>query len=126
MIHRLCYIEGPWAYFTILPLSEQWGDDWNDIPYEHNAGEPYSRSPDQIVRLVWEGPLDTPRAHHRNSPYSVKMINDGKMPWLRTNKWAHLDRHKAKNPVNIFAGVSIFEFIAQVKMAQGEIYTRMI
>lgn len=38
---RLCYVEGDWAYFTTQPLDKQWGDDWDDAPYEHNAGEPY-------------------------------------------------------------------------------------
>lgn len=37
----LCYVEGCWAFFTTKPLSDQWGDDWNDAPYEHNAGRPY-------------------------------------------------------------------------------------
>ena len=37
----LCYIEGPWAYFTTRPLADQCGDDWDDAPYEHNAGWPY-------------------------------------------------------------------------------------
>lgn len=39
--YKLCYISENIAYFTTLPLSEQWGDDWNDAPYEHNAGPPY-------------------------------------------------------------------------------------
>lgn len=49
---KLCYISGghdydkdepnEWiAFFTTKELSEQWGDDWNDSPYEHNAGWPY-------------------------------------------------------------------------------------
>lgn len=38
----LCYVDRPWAYFTTQSLSEQWGDDWNDAPYEYNAGPPYS------------------------------------------------------------------------------------
>jgi uncharacterized protein (TIGR02996 family) len=37
----LCYVDGGEAFFTTQPLSEQWGDDWNDAPYEHNAGDPY-------------------------------------------------------------------------------------
>ena len=41
VIHWLCYIDGPWAYFTTRPVAEQWGDYWDDAPYEHNAGEPY-------------------------------------------------------------------------------------
>ena len=40
----LCYVDSPWAYFTTRPLEKQWGDDWNDAPYEHNAGTPYTPS----------------------------------------------------------------------------------
>ena len=38
---RLCYIDSKCAYFTSQEIDKQWGDDWNDAPYEHNAGEPY-------------------------------------------------------------------------------------
>jgi len=31
-------------YYTTNSLDKQWGDDWNDSPYEHNAGTPYSAS----------------------------------------------------------------------------------
>ena len=37
----LCYVDKPWAYFTTQKLEDQWGDDWEDIPYQHNAEEPY-------------------------------------------------------------------------------------
>ena len=40
----LCYVRGAWAYFTTQPLEDQWGDDWDDAPYEHNAGSPYEFS----------------------------------------------------------------------------------
>ena len=35
---KLCYIENDNAYFTTNDLMKQWGDDWNDALYEHNAG----------------------------------------------------------------------------------------
>lgn len=38
------FIEGTqekYAYFTSVDLKDQWGDDWDDCPYEHNAGCPY-------------------------------------------------------------------------------------
>ena len=38
--YKLCYVEGQKAYFT-SNFEKQWGDDWNDRPYECNAGEPY-------------------------------------------------------------------------------------
>ena len=37
----LCFVDKTWAYFTTKPIESQWGDDWDDAPYEHNAGEPY-------------------------------------------------------------------------------------
>ena len=41
MTYKLCYIEKNFAYFTTQDLEKQWGDDWDDAPYEHNAGTPY-------------------------------------------------------------------------------------
>ena len=38
------YIEGKqeyYAYFTPAELEKQWGDDWDDKPYEYNAEIPY-------------------------------------------------------------------------------------
>lgn len=38
----LCYVDLPWCYFTTQSLNRQWGDDWNDGPWEHNSGPPYT------------------------------------------------------------------------------------
>ena len=37
---KLCYLENNIMYFT-SDIENQWGDDWDDRPYEHNAGTPY-------------------------------------------------------------------------------------
>ena len=37
---KLCYLENNIMYFT-SDIENQWGDDWDDRPYEHNAGKPY-------------------------------------------------------------------------------------
>lgn len=51
----LCYIEEPFAYFTTLSLEEQWGDDWNDAPTEHNSGPPYVPHESQFSEgIYWE------------------------------------------------------------------------
>lgn len=50
----LCYVDDKFAYFTTQELAKQWGDDWDDAPYEHNAGEPY-------------GPCWHNEPEHRNS-----------------------------------------------------------
>jgi hypothetical protein len=64
----LCYVDGCWAFFTTKPLSEQWGDDWNDAPYEHNAGRPYgpcwhnepARRNDPKAKRGWRPGTQTP------------------------------------------------------------------
>jgi hypothetical protein len=64
----LCYVDGPWAYFTTQPLREQWGDDWSDAPYEHNAGPPYEpcwhnepqHRSDPTARRGWKPGTQTP------------------------------------------------------------------
>ena len=90
------------AYFTTIPLEKQWGDDWNDVPYEHNAGIPY----DDIIygkvendRVFVESHKDfpiykvyfTPKndvtlpedySYGGNSSFSVDMINKGAVAWL--------------------------------------------
>nr|DAY48154.1 MAG TPA: hypothetical protein [Caudoviricetes sp.] len=107
---RLCYIdqndeysESLMLYFTEKDPKEQWGDDWDDAPYEHNAGTPYTddyRQPEQGVengrgiypkieiKKIYIEPSDwkthffTPRTGTINSPYSVEDINKGATPWL--------------------------------------------
>lgn len=124
-VHRLCYVEGSSAYFTDLPLTKQWGDDWDDAPYEHNAGEPYHdvfvtegepRLKADIVQLRWEGPFVTPDDGHLNSPWSVQMINARQVAWLRTVHW-HVGE-----PVAILAGTLIRSFVYEVTVAGGRVW----
>lgn len=78
-LYKLCYVEGNFAYFTIRPLKDQWGDDWNDAPYPSNAGEPYCEDASQIIKIVFDGPFQTPDYLER---FSVEQINAGAGPWL--------------------------------------------
>ena len=112
----LCYIEDCWAYFTTKPLSEQWGDDWNDAPYEHNAGTPYSDAPGQIIKLAWEASLDQPCDGHCNSPWSVEQINAGAVAWLRSSKYV------AGSKTVIPAGTPLSQFKTLIKKAGGFVY----
>ena len=59
--YKLCYVDSDeyfdapmTLYFTELEdVTEQWGDDWDDAPYEHNAGTPYENDyskPEQGVK----------------------------------------------------------------------------
>jgi hypothetical protein len=112
----LCYIKDCWAFFTTKPLSEQWGDDWNDAPYEHNAGTPYQDTPGQITKLAWEANLDQPCDGHRNSPWSVEQINAGAVAWLRSP--SYVGRRKIVIP----AGTPLSQFKSLINKAGGCVY----
>lgn len=132
MIYKLCYITGNKAYFT-SNFEKQWGDDWNDRPYEHNAGEPYKydySQPEQGIEngvgiypeikqkiIYFEVPCISylPCDGHTNSPYSVEDINHNRCPWLTLS-----DKNKQ---YYIFAGTSYTEFVKQIEKLDGTIYT---
>ena len=117
---KLCYVENGVCYFTPLPLEEQWGDDWGDAPYEHNAGEPYDD--DKITKVIilpkkWmyiKEPKDT------NLAYSVEEINKGVVPWL--NVTFEQDGLQISKP--IYAGIELEAFITLMKKMQVEVYKR--
>lgn len=67
---KLCYVEHNWAYFTTQELSKQWGDDWDDAPYEHNAGSPY-------------GPNESYSYMDRDSENRPKLDSEGQTVWLK-------------------------------------------
>lgn len=100
-IFFLCFVRDGEAWFSTIGPSGMWGDDWNDTPYEHNAGEPrpwrpsLEQPPYSLMRLMFQ---EDPRFQSRliltpchddkgekmlNSKYSVQDINAGKVPWLR-------------------------------------------
>ena len=76
-------------------FKNQWGDDWDDKPYEHNADPPYEYSEDlpaeynkyrgHLAMACWFDPsyeVGLPRDNFLNSPYSVEDINLGAVAWL--------------------------------------------
>jgi hypothetical protein len=119
---RLCYVKNRVAYFAGLAPDEVWGDDWNDAPYEHNAGRPYhyvwrdgKRVLIEIVEIAFEGGgFETPaeRAMYGNSGYSVQDINAGAAAWL-------FGGHP--KPTAIYAGATIEEFRAKLESGGGRI-----
>ena len=75
-----------------------WGDDWNDAPYEHNAGRVYDEYINGIVDLYFSWNVDILEAeddwaYQSNSPYSKRMFKDRLAPifivyWLDENEWS--------------------------------------
>ena len=82
------------AYFTPVPLDEQWGDDWDDAPYEYNAGTPYDdilvdkeRTEIEILQVPfavksYNFSLPDDLAYGGNSPFAVADINHGAVAWI--------------------------------------------
>jgi hypothetical protein len=122
----LCYIWGDnHAYFTTQDLNEQWGDDWNDAPYEHNAGLPYEydrhdkekgKKPWKIYDVYFQSDFDTPDSSHCNSPYSVESINNGATPWLKSNEYSKL------KGVVIWGGCTYDEFKRIIIESGGKVF----
>lgn len=116
--HKLCYVRGNLAYFTSVEVSKAWGDDWNDAPYEHNAGEPY----DEFVsaKVFFEASeLWTPDEFFRggNSPWSVQDINKGLFPWLQTSRYV-----EGGEIVRFYAGILLENFVWSIEDNGGTIY----
>ena len=121
------YIEGKqeyYAYFTPIPLDKQWGDDWDDYPYEHNAEIPYDDYYDEnrerveveIVKVPfyvdsWKVYFPSEWGHGGNSPFCVRDINAGAVAWI----FYPGDEYKSNNgSVAIHAGCSPEEFIEKI------------
>lgn len=108
---KLCYVDGNFAYFTSQTLENQWGDDWDDNPYEHNAGVPYGPGKGEyweIKKVAFDGGFNLP--HELGYCVSVERINRGEVAWLIGNK------------VCISAGTTLADFIRLVNEEGGDVY----
>lgn len=121
----LCYVSG-YAYFTTCPLREQCGDDWNDAPYEHNAGTPYEwqeymkTKPYKIYALGFRAGYDTPEqlsCGGNSSRYCVDEINNRHIPWLTPCRYAGNDKTEP-----IFGGETMREFIRKIQESGGTVF----
>lgn len=127
MIYKLCYVEGHKAWFT-SDWKNQYGDDWDDAPYEHNASIPYDCNYNAKSLGTWDGYAHYPKIPQKilyfdlddytlpcdnfypNSPFSVEDINNHRVPWITVN--GHY----------IFAGISYSNFIKQIEELGGTVY----
>lgn len=130
---QLCFIDGPWAWFTSLPVKEQWGDDWDDAPYQHNAGNPHSEEGVTHVKVAFDGPLyppgEGPRTRYDGIEatgsegyfVAVEDMNRGedRVPWLVETGYGEM---YGEAGVEIYAGASIEDFIDSVEEVGGSVY----
>ncbi len=126
-----------YAYFTPMFLDEQWGDDWDDAPYEHNAGVPYDdiileskplekfgnlsvvtkKKEYEIIRVPFYIPsggwdVMLPKDWGGlNSPFCVRDINAGAVAWI----FARGPEGKSSGgAISILAGCSPEEFAEKI------------
>lgn len=114
------------AYFTPIDLKDQWGDDWDDAPYEYNAGEPYEHYYDNegqheiniyVVLFTVQKEVDetllTPRdfcVGRYGSCVSVSQINSGMVAWMYAR-----ESYKTCDGFAIQAGTLIADFVGKIK-----------
>ena len=126
MEFRLCYVEGCWAYFTTRSVTDQSGDDWNDTPYECNAGEPYEDEGTvyadngtwEIMKVAFYGDFVPPCYDYLNSPWSVEQINKGVTPWLVAGRFSTETK-------KLFAGATFDEFVEFIQSNDGQVYINL-
>ena len=102
------------------------GDDWNDVPYEANAGRPYDR--DCTVRrvVVDLGPwMATPMARasdegKSNSSLSADDVNAGEAFWLATGVRAWEPKDVPR--VQVAAGETAERVVRAVEAAGGTVF----
>lgn len=119
---QLCYIDENKAYFADVHSDRVWGDDWDDAPYEHNAGKPYAHEkgdldkPVKIISCMFDGPVETPaeKAGH-NSSFSVEDINKWATPWLHPSWGAQMNDY-------LLAGARVEDFIEYMDKIGGTVY----
>lgn len=137
---KLCYVDDNVAYFTTQELSEQWGDDWDDAPYEHNAGRPYEpsyyhysdergsvKNPKdwnedgtpkwEIEKIMFDADVMLPNYGVANSDYSVQDINKKKIAWIRSFYYTDIPP--------IYAGTNVLDFIEAIEKMGGECYGKI-
>lgn len=123
----LCYVSRSnyRAFFTTQALADQWGDDWNDAPWEHNAEEPYTPAhakdfgPDgkpkwRVVGIDFSAnAYELPGTWVSNSQISVERINRGVVPWLDAA------RYSGATVKPIMAGTPLPEFCRLIELSGG-------
>ena len=128
-LYKLCYVDGNKAWFTKI-LKNNGGDDWDDAPYEHNAGEPYNDWSEliednedifkrkykhheikhKVLYFETESNMILPCDNYLNSPYSVEDINKQAVAWIHTDDF------------NILAGTTIENFIDILERHGGKVF----
>jgi len=73
-------------YITKGDVENFWGDDWDDVPYEHNAGTVYDQFVDSKMLLYLNtynyNVLRASYGYSSSSPYSKNMLRDEDITYM--------------------------------------------
>lgn len=77
-------LKGNQVRFYLGKNGKQWGDDWNDAPYEHNAGTVYDEFvvDKKVVSFGFDDFVAEPCDGHSNSQWTKKDMIERKVPCL--------------------------------------------
>lgn len=125
-LYLLCYAFDGCMYFTNdykieknVKIITQTGDDWDDYPYELNAGEPYDdEDKENIQKIVYRKSEWFDNYTVSNKESCVNDINESNGAWLTYNN------SFKDNTVTLRAGDTIGEVID--KMTGVDAYFGMI
>lgn len=92
--------------------NDYWGDDWDDAPYEHNAGQVYKRYTQGYVEFVFPLKYSVCEAcnGYFNSPFSKEDMMNRKVPCLTIS---------TEPEIKIYFGDNIDEISKQITELGG-------
>lgn len=99
-------------YLGADDCTDYWGDDWNDAPYEHNAGEVYQRYVRGYAEFAFSSKYSICEAcnGYFNSPFSKEDMKNRKVPCLTIS---------IEPEIKIYFGDNIDEISKQIKEFGG-------
>ena len=120
------------AYFTPLTLEDQWGDDWDNAPYEYNAGTPYddayNEKGERVEYELLEVLFYLPKQHMDikfpcdygcgNSPFCIRDINAGAVAWIY---YRGKEGKTSKGAVAIHGGCNPADFLEKIRLIQAAV-----
>lgn len=111
---KLCFVRGNKAYFTEVPLEEEWGEGWDESPYTIYAEPPEGEGYEDIESVYFEIPdakLKLP-----SGKYTIEEINNKEVPWISYSV-GNLTRY-------VYAGTPYKDFVNSIFGDGGDIYEK--